>query len=72
MFAVERTANIKNNPPQTLEIICGWRSENKTRFYCPKGGVFLTFCPLSRKLKEKFLCDLCDSSEAGGESRSKK
>jgi len=23
---------------------------------------------LSRKLKEKFLCDLCDSSEAGGES----
>jgi len=22
---------------------------------------------LSRKLKEKFLCDLCDSSEAGGE-----
>jgi hypothetical protein len=26
---------------------------------------------LSRKLKEKFLCDLCDSSEAGGESMSK-
>ncbi len=26
--------------------------------------------PLSRKLKEKFLCDLCDSSEAGGESMS--
>jgi len=25
----------------------------------------------SRKLKEKFLCDLCDSSEAGGESMSK-
>ena len=22
---------------------------------------------VSRKLKEKFLCDLCDSSEAGGE-----
>ena len=29
---------------------------------------FLTFCPLSRKLKEKFLCELCDSSEAGGKS----
>jgi len=29
--------------------------------------VFLTFCPLSRKLKEKFLRDLCDLSEAGGE-----
>ena len=27
---------------------------------------------LSRKLKEKFLCDLCDSSEAGGESVYKK
>jgi hypothetical protein len=27
---------------------------------------------LSRKLKEKSLCDLCDSSEAGGESMSKK
>ena len=26
---------------------------------------------LSRKLKEKFLCDLCDSSEAGGESMPK-
>jgi hypothetical protein len=25
---------------------------------------------LSRKLKEKFLCDLCDSSKAGGESMS--
>ena len=28
---------------------------------------FLTFCPLNRKLKENSLCDLCDSSEAGGE-----
>jgi len=27
---------------------------------------------LSRKLKEKFLCDLCDSSEAGGKSISKR
>jgi hypothetical protein len=26
---------------------------------------------LSKKLKEKSLCDLCDSSEAGGESISK-
>jgi len=26
---------------------------------------------LSRKLEEKSLCDLCDSSEAGGESISK-
>jgi len=30
-------------------------------------GIFLTFWPLSRKLKEKFLCDHCDLSEAGGE-----
>jgi len=30
-------------------------------------GIFLTFWPLSRKLKEKFLCDPCDLSEAGGE-----
>jgi hypothetical protein len=29
--------------------------------------VFLTFWPLSRKLKEKPLCVLCGSSEAGGE-----
>jgi len=27
---------------------------------------------LSRKLKEKFLSDLCDSSEAGGELMSKR
>jgi hypothetical protein len=36
----------------------------------PEGRVFLTFWPLSRKLRENFLCDLCDSSEAGGESMS--
>jgi len=34
--------------------------------FCPKGVYFLTFCPLSRKLKEKPLCVLCASSEAGG------
>jgi len=42
--------------------------------------VFLTFCLIhipqlfsgvQQKVKEKFLCDLCDSSEAGGESISK-
>jgi len=33
----------------------------------PEGRVLLTFCPPGRKLKEKFLCDLCVSSEAGGE-----
>jgi len=30
-----------------------------------------TLAELSRKLKEKLHCDLCDSSEAGGESKSK-
>jgi len=30
-------------------------------------GLFL-FCPLSRKGKNVFLCDLCASSEAGGET----
>ena len=29
------------------------------------------FLPSQQKVKEKFLCDLCDSSEAGGESMSK-
>jgi len=33
----------------------------------PEGRLFLTFWPLSRKLKEKFLRDLCDLSGAGGE-----
>ena len=33
--------------------------------------VSLTFCPLNRKLKENFFCELCDSSEAGGQSMSK-
>jgi len=39
-------------------------------FCFPKGLYSLTFWPLSRKLKGKFLCDLCVSSEAGGESMS--
>ena len=34
--------------------------------------MFLTFCPLSRKLKEKLLCDLLGSSEAGGDIMLKK
>ena len=37
----------------------------------PEGRCFLAFWPLGRKLKEKFLCDLGGSSEAGGESMSK-
>jgi hypothetical protein len=36
-----------------------------------EGCVFLTFWPLSRKLKENFRCDLCALSEAGGESMPK-
>jgi hypothetical protein len=67
MFAVERTANIKANPPYTEKILSALLSEFNIPTYYPKGMYFLTFCPLSRKLKEKSLCDLCDSSEAGGE-----
>jgi len=37
----------------------------------PEGLGFLTFWPLSRKLKEKYLCDLCASSKAGGKPMSK-
>ena len=33
----------------------------------PEGRLLLTFWFLSRKLKEKFLSDLCGLSEAGGE-----
>jgi hypothetical protein len=29
------------------------------------------FLPSQQTVNEKFLCDLCDSSEAGGESMSK-
>lgn len=41
------------------------KESNRMRNYCLKAMGFLTFCPLSRKLKEKILCDLC--VEAGGE-----
>ena len=71
MFAVERTANIKINPLQQQEITYARWSGKQNAVQRPEGLVSLTLCPLSRKLKEKFLCDLCDSSEAGGESMSK-
>jgi hypothetical protein len=67
MFAVERTANIKVNPPLTEKILSALLCEFNIPTYCPKGMYFFTFCPLSRKLKEKSLCVLCASSEAGGE-----
>jgi hypothetical protein len=40
MLAVERTASIKNNPPQTHEITHAQRSEDSTRYYCSKGVCF--------------------------------
>ena len=61
MFALERTANIKGDPSQM--------NENDTLGCCSK-AVFFNFLASQRKLKEKFLFDLCVSSGAGGESMS--
>ena len=52
----------------TYGDFCGCQFSHK---YSKISGHPATSGPLSRKLKEKFLCDLCDSSEAGGESMSK-
>ena len=38
----------------------------------PERHKFLTFWPLSRKLKENYLCGLCVSSKAGGEKYEEK
>jgi hypothetical protein len=67
MFAFEMKANIKNICPKSNNLSKGY-SAIRHMLELPEGRVFLTFCPLSRKLKEKFLCDLCVLSEAGGES----
>ncbi len=67
MFAVERTANIKGNPPYTENILNTLLSGYNMPPSCPKGMNYLTFWPLSRKLKEKSLCVLCVLSEAGAE-----
>jgi hypothetical protein len=61
-----RTANIKDNCAQTQRFTMPGAVKWFAMFI--EGRVFLTFWPLNRKLKEKFLCDLGDSSEAGGES----
>jgi hypothetical protein len=34
----------------------------------PEGHDDVAFCPLNRKLKYNYLCDLCVSSEAGGDN----
>ncbi|CAB1056941.1 hypothetical protein D1BOALGB6SA_1680 [Olavius sp. associated proteobacterium Delta 1] len=72
MFTVERTANIKDNPLQMEPNTLAKRSANCSPRNCPKGLVFLTFWPLIRKLKENFLCNLGDLSEAGGDYMFKK
>jgi hypothetical protein len=36
----------------------------------PEGLVFLAFWPLSKKLKEKFLCDICDWRSPAGRDAS--
>ncbi len=67
MFAAERTANIKDNRSQMQEK----RRRDGTKIACDtiaKGHIFLTFWPLSSKLKENFHCDLCDSSDVSGRS----
>jgi len=48
MFAIERTANIKDDPPQTQELTYTWRSENCRRSYCSKGLCFFKFSGLAR------------------------
>jgi len=50
--------------PSGLEAGQGLISSNNLR---EASGLSL-FCPLSRKGKNVFLCDLCASSEAGGET----
>jgi len=67
MFAVDppnRPADRKNGKHKGQSV----SKENDTQYYCPNGMLFLTFWLLSRKIKQKLLSDLCDSSEAGGES----
>ena len=66
MFAVERTANIKVNQLQTRIIIFRTVVLIKAVALSLKKREFSTFCPLSRKLKAKRLCDLCDSIPAVG------
>jgi len=80
MFAVERTTNLKDNPPERKKLLMHDGVKIAGDPIVRRACVF-KFLPLlasrcflaglSRKLKEKSLCDLCDSSEAGGESMSK-
>ena len=70
MLAVERTASIKDSPhtpntvrsnakllPEGPEVLTFWR---------PCLGIALATAG-QQKVKKRFLCDLCDLSEAGGE-----
>jgi len=40
MFAAERTANIKDNPPKVQEIAYELKSENSMRYHCLKEMCF--------------------------------
>jgi len=64
MFAVERTANIKGNPHMRYAV-------QRPRKTIARRACGFNFLASQQKVKKKFLCDLCDSSEAGGDSMSK-
>jgi hypothetical protein len=53
MFAVERTANIKVNPLQTPLFSTFMLVGILDSIHFPGWRMFFTFCPLSRKLREK-------------------
>jgi hypothetical protein len=58
---------MKVDPPRMEKGLSALLREFYMPTYWPKGMYFLTFCTLTRKLKEKPLCVHCASSEAGGE-----
>jgi hypothetical protein len=71
MFAVERPANIKDNPSKNNKLAMRGGEKATKDGNCPKGlGLFL-FGLSPKRNKINTLSALCVSSEAGGESISK-